>query len=120
MSTGSPKFTVSRVAALSLVSIWLAGCTSSSNAPAPVSSVGGNTSSSSNSGMLITPPPKIGTASQPQIQPVQRPVTQPTPVQSVPEQPVQTVNGKIIYNRQYGNIPKGSYTGGSKIGRAHV
>ena len=115
MSTGSPKFTVSRVAALSLVSIWLAGCTSSSNAPAPVSSVGGNTSSSSNSGMLITPPPKIGTASQPQIQPVQpvqRPV-QTAPVQSVPEQPVQTVNGKIIYNRQYGNIPKGSYTGGS-------
>jgi lipoprotein NlpD len=72
--------------------------------------VGGNTSSSSNSGMLITPPPKIGTASQPQIQPVQpvqRPV-QTAPVQSVPEQPVQTVNGKIIYNRQYGNIPKGA------------
>ena len=29
------------------------------------------------------------------------------------EQPVQTQNGRIVYNRQYGNIPKGSYTGGS-------
>lgn len=113
MSTGSPKFTVSRVAALSLVSIWLAGCSSSSNAPAPVSSVGGSTGSSTNSGMLITPPPKLGSTSQPQIQPVQRPVTPSTHTQSVAEQPVQTVNGKIVYNRKYGNIPKGSYTGGS-------
>ncbi len=29
------------------------------------------------------------------------------------QQPVQTVNGKIVYNRKYGDIPKGSYTGGS-------
>ena len=48
----------------------------------------------------------------PQIQPVQRPVTQPTQIQPV-EQPVQTENGRIVYNRKYGNIPKGSYTGGS-------
>ena len=27
--------------------------------------------------------------------------------------PVQTVNGRIVYNRKYGDIPKGSYTGGS-------
>ena len=26
MSAGSPKFTLSRIAALSLVSLWLAGC----------------------------------------------------------------------------------------------
>ena len=57
----------------------------------------------------------MGTAAQqqtPQIQPVQHPVTQPMQVQPV-EQPVQTQNGRIVYNRQYGNIPKGSYTGGS-------
>jgi lipoprotein NlpD len=48
----------------------------------------------------------------PQIQPVQRPTTQPTQIQPV-EQPVQTENGRIVYNRKYGNIPKGSYTGGS-------
>ncbi|CAI8799496.1 murein hydrolase activator NlpD [Kosakonia quasisacchari] len=117
MSAGSPKLTVSRVAALSLVSLWLAGCSNSTNAPAPVSSVGGMKSASSNnssSGMLITPPPKLGTsAQQPQIQPVQRPAVQPTQIQPVAQQPVQTMNGHIVYNRQYGNIPKGSYTGGS-------
>ncbi len=117
MSAGSPKLTVSRVAALSLVSLWLAGCSNSTNAPAPVSSVGGMKSASSNnssSGMLITPPPKLGTsAQQPQIQPVQRPAVQQTQIQPVAQQPVQTVNGHIVYNRQYGNIPKGSYTGGS-------
>ncbi|WP_347113999.1 murein hydrolase activator NlpD [Leclercia sp. S52] len=117
MSAGSPKFTISRVAALSLVSLWLAGCTSSNNAPAPVSSVGGNSGSStgnSSGGMLITPPPKMGTTTQqtPQIQPVQPVVTQPTQIQPV-DQPVQTENGRIVYNRKYGNIPKGSYTGGS-------
>ncbi len=116
MSAGSPKFTISRVAALSLVSLWLAGCTSSNNAPAPVSSVGGNSGSgNTSSGMLITPPPKMGTSTaqqNPPIQPVQRPMTQPTQIQPV-EQPVQTQNGRIVYNRQYGNIPKGSYTGGS-------
>ncbi|HKS33550.1 MAG TPA: murein hydrolase activator NlpD [Enterobacteriaceae bacterium] len=122
MSAGSPKFTVSRVAALSLVSLWLAGCTSSNNAPAPVSSVGGSNSSASSSGMLITPPPKMGSATSsaapmPQIQ-ASRP-TQMEPVQIQPaaqpqvQTPVQTQNGRIVYNRQYGNIPKGSYTGGS-------
>jgi len=119
MSAGSPKFTVSRVAALSLVSLWLAGCTSSSNAPAPVTSVGGM-SSSSDSGMLITPPPKMGTTAQtvPQPQPVQTAPVQPQiqPMQQQPvatAQPVQIVNGHAVYNRKYGDIPKGSYTGGS-------
>ncbi|MCV2533462.1 murein hydrolase activator NlpD [Enterobacter wuhouensis] len=116
MSAGSPKFTISRVAALSLVSLWLAGCTSSNNAPAPVSSVGGNSGSgNTSSGMLITPPSTMGstTAQQvPPIQPVQQPISQPTQIQPV-QQPVQTQNGRIVYNRQYGNIPKGSYTGGS-------
>ncbi|EPI2802482.1 murein hydrolase activator NlpD [Citrobacter koseri] len=117
MSAGSPKFTVSRIAALSLVSLWLAGCSNSSNPPAPVSSVNGNTPSSTSSGMLITPPPKMGTTAQqtPQIQPVQpvQPVAQSRQIQPVAEQPVQMENGRIVYNRQYGNIPKGSYTGGS-------
>ena len=122
MSTGSPKFTVSRIAALSLVSLWLAGCSGSGNAPAPVSSVGGNSgsSASSNSGMLITPPPKMGSQVQqtPQIQPTQSAIitpaqTQPAQTQSVAQQSVETENGRIVYNRKYGNIPKGSYTGGS-------
>src|SRR5215475_5084199 len=94
MSAGSPKITVRRVAALSLVSLWLAGCTSSDNPPAPVTSVNGNTSSSTNSGMLITPQQKAGATAQnsvpatPQIQPVQPVQTQPTQIQPVSQQPV--------------------------------
>ena len=114
MSAGSPKFTLSRIAALSLVSLWLAGCSSSNNPPAPVSSAGGASSSSTNSGMLITPPSKTGTSTVPQARPVQtQPVqAQPTQIQPMAQEPVQTVNGKIVYNRKYGDIPKGSYTGG--------
>lgn len=120
MSAGSPKFTVNRVVALSLISLWLAGCSSSNDTPAPVSSVNSNGSSSTNSGMLITPPPKMGTTAQstPQIQPVQPVQTQPIQTQQpvaqpVAQQPVQMENGHIVYNRKYGDIPKGSYAGGS-------
>lgn len=118
MSAGSPTFTLRRIAALSLVSLWLAGCTSN-NSQAPISSVGGssNAGSSSSGGMLITQPPKMSTQSQTsQIQPVQQqPVIQPmqTQPQPVVSTPVQTENGHIVYNRKYGNIPKGSYAGGS-------
>lgn len=112
MSAGSTKFTVSRIAALSLVSLWLAGCTNTNNPPAPVSSAGGAASSSTNSGMLITPP-SSGVQSAPQAQPIQSVQTQTIQPQPMAQEPVQTVNGKIVYNRKYGDIPKGSYTGGS-------
>ncbi|VFZ38708.1 murein hydrolase activator NlpD [Klebsiella variicola] len=114
MSAGSTKFTVSLIAALSLVSLWLAGCTNTNNPPAPVSSAGGAASSSTNSGMLITPP-SSGVKSAPQAQPIQPVQTQTIQPQPTPmaQEPVQTVNGKIVYNRKYGDIPKGSYTGGS-------
>lgn len=114
MSAGSTKFTVSRIAALSLVSLWLAGCTNTNNPPAPVSSAGGAASSSTNSGMLITPPPS-GVKSAPQAQPIQPMQTQSIQPQPAPvaQESVQTVNGRIVYNRKYGDIPKGSYTGGS-------
>ena len=112
MSAGSTKFTVSRIAALSLVSLWLAGCTNTNNPPAPVSSAGGAASSSTNSGMLITPP-SSGVQSAPQAQPIQPVQTQTIQPQPMAQEPVQTMNGKIVYNRKYGDIPKGSYTGGS-------
>ncbi|VDZ77124.1 lipoprotein NlpD [Salmonella bongori] len=119
MSAGSPKFTVSRIAALSLVSLWLAGCSSSSNPPAPVSSVDGGSSSNTNSGMLNHTAAKNGnddaadTATSAANSTCSAPVTQPAQPQPVAEQPVHMENGRIVYNRQYGNIPKGSYTGGS-------
>lgn len=116
MSAGSHKYTARQVATLSLISLLVAGCSSDNQSQAPISSVGGNNSSG---GMLITPPPKMNAPapapqiSTPQIQPVQRPVTQPAQVQAMPDQPVRTENGRIVYDRKYGNIPKGSYTGGS-------
>jgi lipoprotein NlpD len=120
MSAGSPTFTLRRMATLSLVSLWLAGC-SNNDTQAPISSVGGNSNASSASGgMLVTQPPQMSAPVQsPQIQPVQQPAIQPMqsqPVQTQPviqSEPVQTQNGRIVYNRKYGNIPKGSYAGGS-------
>ncbi len=120
MSAGSPHFTLRRVAALSLVSLWLAGCSSNhGNDQATISSVGsgGNSApartASTGGSMLITPPPKLSSSSQTQqIQPVQ---AQPHKVKHQPvmppEAPVQTENGRIVYNRHYNNIPKGSYSG---------
>lgn len=80
MSAGSPKFTVSRIAALSLVSLWLAGCTNTNNPPAPVNSASGAASSSTNSGMLITPP-SSGAQQVPPAQPIQPMQTQPIQTQ---------------------------------------
>jgi len=117
MSAGSHKFTARQVATLSLISLLVAGCSSNNQSQAPISSVnGGNSGGNTSSGMLITPPPKMNTqppVSAPQIQPVPQPVTQPAQVQAIPSEPVRTENGRIVYNRKYGNIPKGSYAGGS-------
>lgn len=113
MSTGSPTFSLRRAAILTLGSLWLVGC-STSNTQAPISSVGENGSrqGSSTGSLLVTKPPTM-TSSAPQIQPVTQPVRQAPPRQNVNVAPVQTQNGRIVYNRQYGNIPKGSYAGGS-------
>lgn len=119
MSAGSHKFTARQVATLSLISLLVAGCSSNNHSQAPISSVnGGSSGGNTSSGMLITPPPKMNTqpsAPAPQIQPVQPPVTQPAQVQAIPSEPVRTENGRIVYDRKYGNIPKGSYTGGAPI-----
>ncbi len=85
MSTGSPIITLRRLAACTVVSLLLAGCSNDSSTSAPISTVGGD-SGASGGGMLR------GSA--------------------VPQGNVQTSpEGRIVYNRSYGNIPKGSYTG---------
>ena len=117
MSAGSPNFKLRRIATISLVSLWLAGCSNNST-QAPISSVGGNDAGSSGSGgMAISQPPPIQSQPQ-QAQPVQQqaqPVqqqAQPVQQQAQPQsQPVQMENGRIVYNRSYGDIPKGSYSG---------
>ncbi|MGE9551516.1 murein hydrolase activator NlpD [Erwinia amylovora] len=126
MSTGSPGFKLRRIAAVSLVGFWLAGC-SSDNTQAPISSVnGGNdsgiSSSSGNSGTLnnsamsssagnsgggLISPPRSIEANQPGT--INTPVT--APATSGGHDNVVTQNGHIVYNRSYGNIPKGSYSG---------
>ncbi|WP_031522896.1 murein hydrolase activator NlpD [Siccibacter colletis] len=120
MSTGSPLHTARRAVTLSLIALAVASCSNNNTSQAPISSVGGNAGTESSGGMLVTQPPKMGTVSPapaPQIQSAQpvisAPVSQPAPVQNTIAEPVQTQNGRIVYNRQYGNIPKGSYTGGN-------
>lgn len=103
MSAGSPTFTLRRAAVLTLTSLWLVSCTSDNNTQASISSVAGNgkASDSSTGSLLVTNPATMST-------PVQQPQAQP-----VVSEPVSTENGRIVYNRQYGNIPKGIYAGGS-------
>lgn len=122
MSTGSPVFKLRRIAAISLVGFWLAGC-SSDNTQAPISSVGsggnsggmlntpsapassGNANVNSGNGGYVSPPSSISANSS-------APVTAPGAVSSSGNSGnVVTENGRIVYNRSYGNIPKGSYSG---------
>lgn len=72
-----------RVAACTVISLWLAGC--SSDTSAPIGSVDGGQggAASSRSGGMLN-----------------------SGVQTGPE-------GRIVYNRSYGQIPKGSYSGES-------
>ncbi|AFJ45992.1 lipoprotein NlpD precursor [Shimwellia blattae DSM 4481 = NBRC 105725] len=157
MSAGSPTFTLRRIAALSLVSLWLAGCSSNNTSQAPISKVGktgststsgggmlsggsASTATSSSGGMLITPPPKLPTTTtvqEPRIQPVQpvqraEPVQTSRPVHTAPKatapaqtqaqwhhDKVQVKDGRIVYNRKYGDIAKGSYNGGSRYTVQH-
>ncbi len=95
MSTGSPVFKLSRIAAVSLVGFWLAACSSGNNTQAPISSVGNDSgmTGQSNSGIIT------GTAPS-------RPL-----ISSGSASNVVTENGHIVYNRSYENIPKGSYSG---------
>ena len=100
MSTGSPLFTLSRLAAVSLLGFWLTGCTSDDNAQAPISTVGGQSQAGggnvSSGGMLN------GASSS-------RPVF--ASGSNSTNANVMTQNGRIVYNRSYENIPKGSYSG---------
>lgn len=112
------------IVAISMVSFWLAGCSSNTN-QAPISSVGnGNGDNMNNStemgsrpdlsnnsentgnggGGLTSPPPSIS-VNQSQV------ASTSTTVNNSASENVVTQNGRIVYNRAYGNIPKGSYSG---------
>ncbi|WP_343554598.1 LysM peptidoglycan-binding domain-containing protein, partial [Pantoea sp.] len=121
---GSTAFQLRRLAALSLVGFWLAGCSSGDNTQAPISQIGG---SNSDSGMASAPTGGMASAptggmmsSQNSTVPAMprggmlsggTPSAQPSGGMVSDNNNVTTENGHIVYNRNYGNIPKGSYGG---------
>ncbi len=82
MSTGSPIKTLSRIAVCTFISAWMAGCSNNSTTSAPISSVNGGGGGSQN-----------------------------TPNSATPNAPAVAPGGRIVYNRSYNAIPKGSYSG---------
>lgn len=115
MSTGSTLFQLRRLAALTIAAAALAGCSSGDNTRAPISAIGGSAGGhSGNSGLVNS---QQASARQINSSVPSGPGTQMTSSQgriqssSVPATPVRTENGHIVYNRSYGNIPKGSYNG---------
>lgn len=87
---GSRMMNLRHIAACTVIVLGLAGCTNNNSKSAPISSVDGNTGN--RGGMLSAPPSRISTAG---------------------ESVATTSDGRIVYNRSYGNIPKGSYSGGN-------
>ncbi|CAK9885839.1 MAG: Murein hydrolase activator NlpD [Candidatus Erwinia impunctatus] len=112
MTQESPASTLQRLIYLSLLGVLLTGCAGNDNTPAPISSVGSRSdtaapvmanSSSSRSNGLISPPPSIA------VSPSQ-------PASHSSSQEMKSNNSvndssRIVYNRSYENIPKGSFTG---------
>ncbi|AIK15296.1 putative cell wall degradation lipoprotein [Pectobacterium atrosepticum SCRI1043] len=87
---GSRMMNLRHIAACMVIVLGVAGCSNNNSKSAPISSVDGNTGS--RGGMLSAPPSRISTAG---------------------ESVAATSEGRIVYNRSYGNIPKGSYSGGN-------
>ncbi|ATY92059.1 murein hydrolase activator NlpD [Pectobacterium atrosepticum] len=87
---GSRMMNLRHIAACMVIVLGVAGCSNNNSKSAPISSVDGNTGS--RGGMLSAPPSRISTAG---------------------ESVASTSEGRIVYNRSYGNIPKGSYSGGN-------
>ncbi|EJS93585.1 Lipoprotein NlpD precursor [Pectobacterium wasabiae CFBP 3304] len=87
---GSRMMNFRQIAACMVVVLGVAGCSNNNSKSAPISSVDGNTGS--RGGMLSSPPPRISAAG---------------------ENVATASDGRIVYNRSYGNIPKGSYSGGN-------
>ncbi|MGG2143363.1 murein hydrolase activator NlpD [Symbiopectobacterium sp. RP] len=87
---GSQTRTLRQMAACTAIILGLAGCANNDSKPAPISSVGGQGNSSSRGGVLATAPSNISSSG---------------------DAPITTRYGRIVYNRSYNAIPKGSYGG---------
>lgn len=114
-----------------VVSLLLAGCSSETTTPAPITSInndtGGYSSAPASTSGSVNSSPSTTTAidtSRPNIVYTQGQNTAGTATagQTVPATPgsannqvnaVNTDGGRIVYNRSYSDIPKGSYNGGA-------
>ncbi|MGL9733331.1 MAG: murein hydrolase activator NlpD [Symbiopectobacterium sp.] len=85
---GSKTRTLRQLAACTAIILGLVGCSNNDSKPAPISSVSSQRNSSSRDGMLTTAPSNISSSG---------------------DSPITTRDGRIIYNRSYNAIPKGSY-----------
>ncbi|WP_180706175.1 murein hydrolase activator NlpD [Dickeya aquatica] len=104
-----------QIAVCSVVTLSLAGCANDNNAP--ISNIGDNGSASrtANTG-TYSPPPRISSASNmgsgaSRSAALPMPSTVASP--SSTDASIASHEGKIVYNRSYNSIPKGSYTGNS-------
>ena len=118
MSTGSTVFQLRRLAALSLVGFWLAGCSSGDNTQAPISQIGSN---NADSGMASAPAGGMsgGGMLSPQNSTVPAmphggmlsggtPSPAPSGGMISTSNNVVTENGRIVYNRNYGFFLNGT------------
>lgn len=112
MSTGSTLFQLRRLAALSLVGFWLAGCSSSDNSQAPISRVGDDGGMMNSQAGADTASGGVPVApSQGQMLSRNSASAPSNGGMISTNSNVETQNGRIVYNRSYQNIPKGSYSG---------
>ena len=127
MSKGSNSINYRQMAIASLIAASLAGCSSeSTDSQAPITAIGASGGAPVGSTQRAVPqyPTTSSTIPSAPRSIAAQPVRAPQPVmpvessqpvaptqQVVTSQPVTLQNGKIVYNRNYGNIPKGSYGG---------
>lgn len=116
MQTGSLNTKRHHSVTLSIVTLLIAGCTTSQ--PAPISAIGTDNTSTTRAPQVVSQPATPQVQALPRQQPLQTEPIQQQPVttssQRVTPAPqpdnVQMRDGFIVYNRQYDSIPKGSYT----------
>ncbi|OSN01557.1 MULTISPECIES: murein hydrolase activator NlpD [Lonsdalea] len=99
---GSQMMNWRQLAVCTAIALGLTGCADGNDQPASISSVGDGGNASSRSGAIASPPRLSSSANSRPVAAVSMPVT---------SAPVASQGGKIVYNRSYDAIPKGSYTG---------
>ncbi|OCA54976.1 murein hydrolase activator NlpD [Photorhabdus namnaonensis] len=95
MNSGSPMKKIQRIVTCLLMGVWLVGCTNTPTRPAPITSIDQKQSRGSSHPVIYSGNSAIS-----------------TPMPSSPSSMSATDSdspGRIVYNRDYDSIPKGSY-----------